>query len=139
MLLVANDDFLKGRLHDALTGKISDAAGIILLPFLTVASCEVARRRLHIKPWGLTSGGIRLAVVFTGIVFVLVKIWSPATAAYRDATATIQWPVLAIHSFTVGGHLPDPHVVIVQDRSDLMVLPLLAIPWLVAKKRAVSN
>ena len=43
ILLVLNDDYFKGRFHNAITGKLSDVAGVVFMPLLVVALAESFR------------------------------------------------------------------------------------------------
>jgi hypothetical protein len=132
-ILVVNDHWLKGRYHDAFTGKLSDAAGIVFFPLLLVAIVEVGRRLTARAPWALSTTGVSLCVGITALVFTLAKVTKPVNRFYGWATAQLEKPPLLLKWLFGGGHTPNPRVVIVHDPTDLVVLPLLVIPWLVAR------
>jgi len=84
-LLVLNDHWLKGSglLSGAITGKISDFAGLFFFPLLLVAVGRLAlmrdgRRRPH--PCTLVA-----AVLMTGLPFVITKTTAVGADTYRAA------------------------------------------------------
>lgn len=69
--LIANDHWLKAEYGNWLTGKVSDIAGLIMLPIVIVSALRLARLRPN--PQAI------LAVV--GVWFTAIKLWSAAAAA----------------------------------------------------------
>jgi hypothetical protein len=67
LVLVVNDHVLKAAYPGRLTGKLSDAAGLVLAPPLLAAVLRLRGR------W--------VALVLIGAGFVLVKVWPPAAGA----------------------------------------------------------
>ncbi len=122
LLLVLNDHVWKAAHPSALTGKLSDLAGLAFFPLLLVAGVELATRRVHGRATLLA------AVAATGLVFVLVKTTAPGAAAYRFGLALLQWPVHALPALARGLELPPVRpVALVQDPTDLLALPALAL------------
>jgi len=119
-LLAANDWWLKGAglLPAAVTGKLSDFAGVVFFPLLVTALVGVGRlgaRRLgqNIDP-SLSVARLAVAVWATGLLMVAIKT-TPAAAAAVEA---------ALGAVGIAAH-------IVVDPTDLVCLPALAVPWLV--------
>ncbi|MFO7561358.1 MAG: hypothetical protein R6X02_01840 [Enhygromyxa sp.] len=102
-LLVANDHWLKGSglLPGALTGKLSDFAGMIVAPVLLASLLRVRSRR------GLALCHLAVAVVFAGIQL--------------SAGFAAQWSALM-------GLVGHPWI-ITCDPTDLIALPFLLLSW----------
>lgn len=108
-VLVANDHLFKIWWPGALTGKLSDIAGLAFFPLLLQAAWEVATR-------GRPSRRVLVACALaTGVVFALVNTWAPADAAYRLALGALQW--IPRGEFVAVQH--------VSDAGDLAALPAL--------------
>lgn len=121
-LLAVNDHVLKGSgwLPGWLTGKLSDVMGFVFFPVLCTALVDVAL-------WGAARLGARvdfslrmwkawLAIAFTGGLMAAIKLSVPAADAVADALGHIGFPSR-----------------IVADPTDLLPLPALVIPWLLAR------
>ncbi len=117
-LLVLNDHWLKAAWPGAVTGKLSDVAGLIAFPALLHdlwlwcgprASGEQRRRRL----W--------LAVLATALTFAAAKTWAPANSACRLAVGALRWPARAVLTGDV--RAPFVQVALRQDVTDLLALP----------------
>ncbi|MBI4509851.1 MAG: hypothetical protein HY698_09455 [Deltaproteobacteria bacterium] len=135
-LLVVNDHVLKRVFGNFWTGKLSDLAGLVFFPLLLVAAWELVDRAR--APWrGPSRRAVVVSVLTTGMVFSLVKLWLPAKLAYCYGLAALRWPAWALVEFTARGRIPglEP-LVLVQDASDLLVLPALFISWAVGHARA---
>jgi hypothetical protein len=101
-LVALNDHVLKGSglLPPALTGKISDFAGLFFFPLLLLALVEIALERTRYRP--PRTGVLALAVLVTATGFCLVKLvpsvnrgiselWGPLTL---DPTDLVALPML---------------------------------------------
>jgi outer membrane protein assembly factor BamB len=103
VVLVVNDHALKGAglLPAAITGKLSDFAGLIVAPIVLAALCRARSRR-----------GAAAAVVAVGVWFALVKALPPAAAAWEQLTALagVPWRLVA-------------------DPTDLIALPMAWVGW----------
>lgn len=129
-VLVVNDHFLKDRYHNAVTGKLSDAAGIVFFPLFLAAIIEVIAALATRRRWRFSEVGITVCVISSGAAFALTKLWSPAGHIYRILTAGMEWPFFAVKSMITGTAIPGvAGAHLVHDPSDLLVLPLLIIPW----------
>ncbi len=130
-LLLVNDHVLKAAFPGTVTGKLSDAAGLVFFPVLLWSLVEVlARRRLSTRA--------RLAcVVVTGCFFALAKTWAPAAELYRAGISALQWPVRAVAAAIAGRAVPAlARVSFVVDPTDLLALPSLVFPaWLATRAR----
>ena len=113
---------MKAAYPSALTGKLSDLAGLAFFPLLLVAGLELATRRVR----GRSS--LLACVVATGVAFALVKTTAPGAAAYRWGLALLQWPAYGLVALVRGLELPPLRpVALVQDPTDLVALPALAL------------
>lgn len=105
VLLILNDHILKLHVPSAVTGKLSDVAGLVFFPLLVSAL--------------LGKRGLGLCVVATGLGFAAIKVWEPATVACEHVLGALQWPLT----------LNLAPVEIVRDPTDLLALPALALAW----------
>jgi len=112
-IMIANDHWLKYAHPSALTGKLSDFAGLTFFPLLVLIVFDLAwpRRR---------ETTLVAAVMVTAGVFALVKLVATATDFYRHALGFIQSP-----------WSPSP-VEAVTDPTDLVALPCVALAVVVA-------
>lgn len=104
VVLVLNDHLFKACCPGAVTGKLSDVAGLVLAPPVLAAVAVSGVPRLPVR------AAAAAAIVLTGIGFTVVK--SSAAAA---AVASGWWSVLAGPS------------VVLPDRTDLAALPALGL------------
>lgn len=114
-VLVLNDHALKGAgiLDGALTGKLSDLAGLLVAPALLAALLGVRTRR-----------GLAGAHAAVGAVFAAINVSALAASGFAALTALTPWP----WAITV-------------DPTDLVALPMLLVSWRVfapALERKVS-
>jgi hypothetical protein len=127
LLLVLNDHFLKTRFPGFVTGKLSDLAGLAFFPLLLQAVWELGQHALG-RPWKPSRRALAVSVATTGVVFSLVKLWPPASEAYRWVWGLLQWPVAALVRAVRGEELPGWFAVaLVRDPTDLLALPALGI------------
>jgi hypothetical protein len=118
-LLVVNDHYWKGRGPGVITGKLSDAAGLVVTPAVvaivilavaTMFSRQVTRRALA---W--------TSVVVVGVGFALVKASGLLAAGYSAA-------LTHAHDVARLGAGPD-RMVVRADATDLLTLPALLLAW----------
>lgn len=131
-LWIANDHHLKRAHGSWITGKLSDVACLIVVPLIGITAIELWRRR-PAPAWCSA-----LAIAGTGTIMVTINLFDPAAWLYRYGLAVVQWPLRAIHGVLVDGSLPAVRPVqLTMDPTDLLVLPALAIPiYLLRKRRA---
>jgi hypothetical protein len=107
-----------------LTGKISDVAGVLLLPLLVLAAVEgwrAWRRR-----WaGPDPRAALIVAVVVAVAFAAMKTTAAGGAVYAWSLGALQWPVYALiavaeHAGALPPLRPVRHVV---DPTDLVALP----------------
>ena len=138
MLLLVNDHVLKGATPGLLTGKLSDLAGLIVLPLVLMAGLEVL---LHVLRRPLPGRRAAFVIVIgVGLGFAAAKLTPLGADAYRSGLGLLQWPFRAIGASiagdTVGG--PSP-VTFVADPTDALVLPILLVPLALSMTREPSR
>lgn len=135
VVLVINDWLLKGWAPGVFTGKLSDVAGLYFFPLLLVALVELAHFALRRGNWAVFKGTALACVIATGVVFTLIKTWSPAGDVYRLLLGWLQWPILAISDLVTRGTVDGPRSIdFAQDRTDLLALPVLLGSYLAARR-----
>ncbi len=133
--LLANDHWLKAAAPGALTGKLSDVAGLVLAPLVIQAAWEVGRWLLG-RPWGPSPAVGATAVAAVGVGFAAANTLEPAAEAYRAVMALLQYPFAAVGGLLDSGSAPGLHAVaFARDPWDLVALPALALPLLIVGNR----
>lgn len=129
--LIANDHWLKGALHNALTGKLSDLAGLVFFPLLLVAAWEFLQSR-RAEAWAPSPAAALASVAATGFAFTLIQIAPAADFLWSRALGAAQYPLHAFGAWTEGTSLPPLRpVATTMDATDLWCLPVLFVPlWL---------
>lgn len=130
-LVLVNDHVLKARYGNWFTGKLSDAAGVFVLPLIAISAVEVGRWGLRRSSWRATGRELLAAVVVTGVGFAAVKVVGPVGDVYASAVGTLRWTARSM----VGGSTPHAPIEVTRDWTDVVVLPVLAASWLVARHR----
>src|SRR5690606_31518213 len=127
-VVIANDHVLKRRWPGLLTGKLSDVAGLIVLPVLLIALLESARLVLGMRAPAGTERELVLAAALSAVGFSAVKTSTEVAAGYSDLLGWLQWPFRAAHAFAAGDGTPT-HVAItvLADPWDLIALPAIGI------------
>jgi hypothetical protein len=127
VLLLVNDHLLKGSaLPGILTGKLSDVAGIVLLPLVLAATWEWGR---HLLRRTARAGAGWLPIAITAIVFTAIQVSSGAANLYGRTLGFLQWLPATVWASLSGR--PAPSILVasyVPDLTDLVVLPLCLIP-----------
>ena len=138
-VLLLNDHVLKELVPGVVTGKLSDAAGVFLLPLLGLAGIELLLSAAH-RPWPTTRKRLLAALVVTGIGFAAVKGIPAVTTVYSYALGCLRWPVEALASL-VGGRHPGAlrSVRVLTDRTDILVVPVLWLTWLCGRRWTVEH
>lgn len=137
--LVLNDHFLKRLYPGLLTGKLSDAAGMLFFPLFLHALVELscgsvsAPLRPTTRAWQVSSV---LATVVTALGFALVKTLPAAAELYRTTLGSVH----CLPSVLGGANPLDCRVRLVRDASDLVVLPLVLVPaWLLLRAAQLKS
>jgi hypothetical protein len=128
VVLIVNDNVLKGNWPGPITGKVSDAAGLVFFPFLLVGLWDLLAAMARRRPSNETA--VVVAVAMTGVVFGLVKATSFGADAFQLGLGLLQWPFQATATALTGGQVPElgRRVALVADPTDLAMLPALALP-----------
>ena len=119
-LLVINDHVLKAQWPGPVTGKLSDVAGVFLLPLLLVTGLQFVRRTR--RPDSL----LAICILITFVGFTAVKLSPPIATLYGEILGLVRWPVIGRHA----------DVVVLRDPSDLAALPVLFATWHVGQRPA---
>ncbi|MCP5035073.1 MAG: hypothetical protein GY939_24985 [Actinomycetia bacterium] len=124
-LLVLNDHVFKDLWANTTTGKLSDIAGVFLLPLLILS---VARLLAPLRP-GIGQGptAVASAVALTGVGFAAVKLIGPVGDSYAMTIGAIRWLVLL-------GTVELRPIEVVRDPTDLLVLPVLIASYVVGRR-----
>ncbi len=134
-LLLVNDHALKAAVPGPLTGKLSDLAGLIVLPLVLVAGLEVLLAALRRPLPGRRSALV--VVVLVGAGFAAMKVAPLGGDAYRVGLGLLQWPFRALAGAATGGLVSGPSAVtLVADPTDVVVLPILLVPLAMTITRA---
>lgn len=130
-LLVLNDHVLKAAWPGALTGKLSDVAGMIFFPLLLAAVAQQLRPSLRLRPTVIACAAL------TALVFASIKVWPLAGDAYRVGLGALQWPFRALAAALSGNGVPGlAPVALTPDVTDLLAVPaVLVAVWLTGPGR----
>ena len=121
-LLMLNDHVLKERFHNALTGKLSDVAGLVFFPVLVASAVEVGAwivgRSAPARAQLLLVSGALTAIGFVGIQTV-----APMTELYRS----------------VAGLLTGRPTMVVADPTDVLAVPACFVGWWLGGRLTVGS
>lgn len=94
-ILILNDRYLKAAYPSAVTGKLSDVAGLFFFPLFLCAliglSANVVTGRRENIYW-INRPLLVSAILFTAALFTCVKIWPPATELYLKFVLVLGFP-----------------------------------------------
>ena len=117
-ILVINDHLLKQVAPGAFTGKLSDVAGLVLVPLLAAGTIELITRRHLSQSWFF------LLIVLVAIGFIALQTLPPVGELYRNGLGLVQYPFRSLFD------APQPQPVhLTQDPTDLFTLPALWAAW----------
>jgi hypothetical protein len=117
--LIVNDHVIRPRLPGLLSGKLSDIAGLVLLPILIVSVYEVTRAAVR-RPWQMGARGVVAIAVAVVIGFAATKLSTAVAASYGDMLGWLRWPLI--------GHWSQ--VAISQDPTDVICTPAAIVAWI---------
>ncbi|NKY40939.1 hypothetical protein, partial [Cellulomonas septica] len=117
VVLLVNDHVLKGAVGAWWTGRLSDAAGLLVAPPLVALALAVVGRRQ--RP-ARTQAAVAVAVV--GALFAVVKLTGTGAAV-----ASAAWSLV------------DAPGVVLRDPGDLLALPVLVAAWWVGARGPTSR
>lgn len=132
-VLVVNDHWSKARFGaqpgwGAVTGKVSDVAGLVFFPLLLVSLVSLA---------GVAAGRRHLvgAVVVTGVGFAAIKVVPAAAATYAGGLAAVRWvPAGLVAMCTAAPRPPLPSIDHVMDATDCLSLPALWLSYRIGRR-----
>ena len=133
ILLVLNDHVLKSAIGNAVTGKLSDFAGLLFFPVLLHGILQILFTSFFDRP-RRSNVLLIICVWATGIVFTGIQVSVPWAEGYQYSLGFIRW-VLGL------GFLHDSPILIVRhwpDFSDLIALPVLLISLRVGWRPCLS-
>lgn len=130
-VLVVNDRWLKSAWPGFVTGKLSDCAGLVLLPIGLLSLAEILRRICRRALIWRYDALVWVALTVFGFVFV--KVTPVGNDAYAWAMGAIRWPLQALTH--AGNTLQIRPLLVSRDRSDLLVLAVSAWPFLLIRNR----
>lgn len=124
-----NDWWLKENWPGVLSGKLSDVAGMVVLPLTLHTLAEIALKR------ELSSRWLLVMIVLSALGFSAVEISPLASSAWCWTWGAMQWPFYALAS--LGGELPPVRPVVAwSDPTDLLAVPFGALALLTSPPRA---
>jgi hypothetical protein len=129
VLLILNDHVLKVLAPGPLTGKLSDLAGLVVLPLLILGAWELAMATLG--RWRRPSrAALIVAIALAGAAFTAIKLSGDGAEIYRLGMGLARWPIDAVLAVAAGSAPPETgRVRLVQDVSDMLCLPALLLAW----------
>ena len=135
-LLILNDQVLKSVWPGAVTGKLSDVAGLSVVPLALQAAAEVGFAAAG--RWMGPSRRVLLAsITLVGVGFALIQFWPPAVDLYRNGLGAAQWPFRALAALLSGQAMPTfAPVAATPDAADLLALPALGVAWWIGSRRS---
>ena len=128
---MVNDRWLKSDWPGFVTGKLSDCAGLVLLPVGLLSLTEILRRICH-KPMIWRYDAL-IWVALSAFGFVFVKVTPVGNDAYAWVMGAIRWPLQALSQT---GSTPQMRPILVsRDRADLLALAFSPWPFLLIRNR----
>jgi hypothetical protein len=113
VVLVLNDLVWKYRYGNFLTGKLSDVAGLYLLPLVLLSVAMLVA-------WGRRNekAVLRWAALTTAVGFAAVKLVPAVATTYEHAIGAIRWLLL----LGTRDYMP---IIVIVDPTDLITLPAI--------------
>ncbi len=135
-VLLFNDHVLKRAWPGLISGKLSDAAGMVFFPLLLLGLWQLLQKLAGRMPRA-TLRAVVVCALMTGTVFAATKLSVRAGAAYAWALGAAQWPFRVLAA-------THPHVAVAPvahtvDPTDLLVLPLLAVAIAIGRPRTAAR
>lgn len=137
-LLLLNDHYLKQAWPSALSGKLSDIAGVFLTPLTLFSAYELVASRTSAQRLAPQRANRVLALfaLATAVGFALPEIWAPADYAYRYGMGLLRFPYRALGSLVSEGVWPEFRPVsATPDVTDLLAVPMALAAYRVAAIR----
>lgn len=137
--LALNDHVLKRVCPGVVTGKLSDFAGVVLLPVFLHALVELTAAHVQRRPLSAAASDRWLlrCVVVSLLAFALPEVSPAAELAYRYGLGGARWPFRALAALLTGHALPHVHPVrATADVTDLLAVPMGMVAYWLARARA---
>jgi hypothetical protein len=131
-VLVVNDRWLKSTWPGFVTGKLSDCAGLVLLPIGLLSLTEILRRICRRPLIRRYDSLVWVALCVIGFVFV--KTTPAGNDVYAWALGAIRWPLRALTDLDSAPRI-EP-VLVLRDQADLLALVVSPCPFLLIRNRA---
>jgi hypothetical protein len=140
LVLGLNDHVLKRVAPGVLSGKLSDFAGVVLLPLFLHAAFEVSVARFRAPPSAELSNRALTVCLALGLsAFALPEVWPAAETVYRYAFGVAYWPFRTLVAVLAERPLPSLLPVdATADVTDLLALPMGFIAYAVGRRKATQ-
>lgn len=128
-ILVVNDHWLKGSglAPGWLTGKLSDAAGMVFFPLVLQAVVEWGQHRMG-RPWGPSRRVLVASAVACGAFFGGIQLSTDLARIWTGALGIAQWPIHGVHAVVRGAPLPSiAPTAHTADPTDLFMVPFVVV------------
>lgn len=138
-LWVLNDHFLKAAFGNAITGKLSDVAGLIVFPVFLVAIAEWIGFWTH-KPAPCSRAILMVSLVGTGLFFFMLNLSTAFSDGVSLLLGGVQWPFRTGWAWLSGDRIPElTSVHSTPDWTDALTLPALWVPWRLERSRLMRK
>ena len=136
LMLGLNDHLLKRVAPGVLSGKLSDLAGVVLLPLFLHAAFEVSVARFRAPPSReLSNRALKVCLALGLSAFALPEVWPAAETVYRYAFGLAYWPFRALAAVVTERALPEVLPVnATADITDLLALPMGFVAYAVGRR-----
>lgn len=128
-VLLVNDHILKARFPGAITGKLSDFAGLVMFPLFIQALIEVvsSARRRFVKPSNVV---LTVSILVSAAAFSALQLIPQVGDAYQVGFGWLRSLPEVLHGLSA------PRVALTQDPTDLVALVSLIVAWHVGARRS---
>jgi hypothetical protein len=139
--LMVNDHVLKRACPGVLTGKLSDAAGMVLFPLVVHAMVELGCAGAGRAIGRSASRAVLVALVLlTAGAFTCVELTETGDAMYRVGLGSLQWPFRALLSLSTGDGLPMLRPVsATPDPTDVLTVPFGLVALAIDRRGRTSS
>jgi hypothetical protein len=134
-VLVLNDHVLKAAWPGLLTGKLSDAAGLVVFPIFLHSLLEIALRIARLSLERVRRGAILACSAVTAAGFALVKSSGWANELFRAGLGALQCLPRAVS----GGDPFACHARVVCDATDLWCLPFALVAVFLTRHSSIEG
>ena len=131
LLWLLNDHIFKSLWGNAITGKLSDIAGLVVFPLMLVAAYEIlcAFRQRQTSHLGLV---LWMSIGLSSMIMVLINLSDNGAQLCRFTLGILQWPFRCLWYQSL---VPVQRVQLTMDSTDLWTLCVLVIPYSIVRSR----